>query len=306
VSGPTFGGMSRLRRLLALLALVGAVAVLGGCGGAGALEPLTLDELTQATSASAEAPSGRFDLSLEMTYPELATPIRFTGQGAYDTAAERAAFTFDLSAIMKLFGGLVGGQGIGADLGPDAWRVEAIQDGTVVYMRFPAIADRLPKGKTWVRVDAEETARSGGIELSGLEQFTAEDPRALLDFLKGASGEIEAVGSEELRGVTTTHYRAMIDLRNYEQLVPPGQRKEMRDMLGDLVQQAGLTEMPFDVWLDDDGYVRKMETSFSASPEGVTGPVEASLVFELYDYGADVGIAPPPAADVAAVSAFGG
>jgi hypothetical protein len=306
VSGSTFGGMSRLRKLLALLSLVGAVVVLGGCGGAGALEPVTLDELTQAASASAEAPSGRFDLSLEMTYTGLATPFQFTGKGAYDTAADRAALTFDLSAIVKLFGGLVGGQGAGADLSPDAWRIEAIQDGTVVYMRFPAIADQLPAGKTWVRVDAEETARSAGIELSGLEQFTDEDPRALLDFLKAVSGEIEVVGSEELRGVTTTHYRATIDLRHYEQLVPPSRRKEVRDMLGDFVQQAGLTEMPFDVWLDDDGYVRKVETSFSASPEGVSGAAEASMVFELYDYGAEVGIVPPPAADVADVSALGG
>ena len=292
------------RRLLALLAL--AVAVLGGCGGAGVLEPVTLDELTQAVSTSAEAPSGRFDLSLEMTYPGFAKPMRFTGKGAYDTTADRAAFTFDLSAIVKLWGGLVGGQGTGADLSSDAWRIEAIQDGTVVYMRFPAIADQLPAGKTWVRVDAEDTATFAGIELSGLEQFTGGDPRALLDFLKAASGEIETVGSEELRGVTTTHYRATIDLPDYQQLVPPGQRKELRDMLGDLVQEAGLTEMPFDVWLDDEGYVRKMETSFSASPEGVSGAVEASMVLELYDYGADVGIVPPAAADVADVSALDG
>jgi hypothetical protein len=140
----------------------------------------------------------------------------------------------------------------------------------------------------------------------GLEQFTDGDPRALLDFLKGVSGEIETVGSDELRGVTTTHYRATVDLRDYEQLAPPGQRKELRDMLGDLVREAGLTEMPFDVWLDDDGYVRKMETSFSASPEGVSGAVEASMVLELYDYGADVGIVPPPAADVADLSALRG
>ena len=64
--------------------------------------------------------------------------------------------------------------------------------------------------------------------------------------------------------------------------------------------------MPFDVWLDDAGYVRKMETSFSASLEGVTGAVEASMVFGLYDYGAEVGIAPPPAADVADLSALRG
>ena len=52
--------------------------------------------------------------------------------------------------------------------------------------------------------------------------------------------------------------------------------------------------------------MRKVELSFSASPEGVTDAVEAAMVFELYDYGADVGIVPPPAADVADVSALRG
>jgi hypothetical protein len=306
VSGSTFEGMARLRRLLALTALVGAVAVLGGCGGAGALQPVTVDELTEAASASAEAPSGRFDLSLEMTYAGLGMPFRFTGQGAYDTEADRAAFTLDMSALAKLLGSFGAGGSGGPDLSPDAWQIEAIQDGAVVYLRFPAIAEQLPAGKTWVRVDAQESAKAAGLDLSDLEQFTGEDPRTLLDFLEGVSGEIETVGSEELRGVTTTHYRATIDLRNYERLVPPGERKAIRAMLGDLVEQAGLTEMPVDVWLDDDGYVRKVYLSFAASPAGPAGALEASVVLELYDYGADVAIVPPPAADVADASALGG
>jgi hypothetical protein len=306
VSAPTFERMTRLRRLLALFALVGAVAVLGGCGAGGGLQSVTLDELTEAASASAEAPSGRFDLSMQMSFPGLGVPIRFTGQGAYDTEADRSAFSFDMSALARLLGGLGAGGAGAPDLSPDAWRIEAIQDGKTVFMRFPAIADQLPAGKTWLKIDAEGAAKAAGIDLSELEQFTSDDPRTLLDFLKGASGEIETVGSEELRGVDTTHYRATIDLRNYDRLVPPGQRKELRDMLGDLVRQAGLTEMPFDVWLDDEGYVRKVELSFDASPAGVAGALEASMVFELYDYGADVGIAPPPAADVVDMSKLSG
>jgi hypothetical protein len=302
--------MARLRRLLALFALVGAVAVLGGCGGAaGALEALTLEQLTEAAATSAEAPSGRFELSMEMTYPGLATPFAFTGEGAFDTEAERASFSFDLSSLAGLFGGLLGGLG-GADApdfgNPAAWKIDGVQDGAVVYVRFPAIAGELPAGKTWVRVDSATAGKAAGFDLSELDQFTGEDPRTLLDFFKAVSGEIETVGSEELRGVTTTHYRATIDLRNYDRLVPPAERKELSDMLGDLVEQAGLSEMPFDVWLDDEGYVRKVAATFSASPPGQSGAFEASLAFELYDYGADVDIEPPPADQVVDASALPG
>jgi hypothetical protein len=310
VRGPTFRGMTRLRRLLALTALVASVAVLGGCGGAGSpLQSLSLDQLTEAAATSAEASSGRFELSMEMTYPGLATPFAFSGDGAFDTEAKKSAFSFDLSSLAGLFGGLLGGLG-GADApdfgDPAAWRIDGVQDGSVVYMRFPAIAGELPAGKTWVRVDSKASAKAAGFDLSGLEQFTGDDPRTLLDFLKAVSGEIETVGSEELRGVTTTHYRATIDLRNYDQLVPPAQRKELSDMLGELVEQAGLSEMPFDVWLDDSGYIRKVAATFSASPSGQTGALEASMAFELFDYGADVDIDTPPADQVVDASALTG
>lgn len=308
MSGPTFVGMARLRMLLALTALVASVAVLGGCGGAGStLESLTIDELTTAAATSAEASSGRFELSMEMTYPGLSTPFAFTGEGAFDTEAKTSSFSFDLSSLAGLFGGLLGGLG-GADApdfdDPADWRIDGVQDGSVVYMRFPAIGSELPAGKTWVRIDSKAAAKAADFDFSGLEQFTGDDPRTLLDFLKAVSGEVETVGSEELRGVATTHYRATIDLRDYDQLVPPAERKELSDMLGDLVEQAGVSEMPFDVWLDDSGYIRKVAVTFSASPPGQTGVLEASMAFELFDYGADVDIDTPPADQVVDASAL--
>lgn len=305
--------MTPLRRLLALFALLGVVGVLAGCGGGGLVaEPLTVDQLSQAATTSTQAPSGRFAFAFDTTFPGSSMRFDFSGEGAYDTEADRAALTFDLSSLAGLLGAFFGGLGGTNDKNPfdfgdaGAWKIDAVQDGTVVYLRFPAIASQLPEGKSWVRVDPASTGKAAGFDLSELRDFSGTDPRSLLDLVKAVSGEIETVGAEELRGVDTTHYRATVDLRKYEQLVPPAERKELGSMVEDLIEQSGLAEMPFDIWLDEEGRVRKVESAFSAAPEGTSEELESSLTFELFDYGEDVDIAPPPAEDVADESALSG
>jgi hypothetical protein len=304
--------MTHLRRLLALTALVGAVAVLGACGGVGSqLESLTVDELTQAAAKSAEVPSGRFELAMDMTVPGLGLPFAFSGEGAFDTKAKQASVSFDFSSFALLTGGVLGGSGgeqqpPGPADDPSDWKLDAVQDGNVVYIRFPAIASELPAGKSWVRIDSTKPAQTRGLDLSGFKQFTDEAPGTLLEFLESVSGEIETVGSEELRGVPTTHYRATIDLAKSAALAPAGQGEELREMLDDLVEQSGVSKLPVDVWLDDEDRIRKLAMSFGAARQGTEGSFEGSLAFELYDYGADVEIEPPPAEQVVDASKLPG
>ena len=59
-----------------------------------------------------------------------------------------------------------------------------------------------------------------------------------------------------------------------------------------------------DVWVDELGLVRKLTVAFSATQPGTTEQATASMSFELYDYGKDVEIALPPAAEVVDASAL--
>ena len=47
-----------------------------------------------------------------------------------------------------------------------------------------------------------------------------------------------------------------------------------------------------DVWLSDDGLPRRMRVEFEAQD------VTVVFSFDLYDYGADIDVTPPPAAEV--------
>jgi hypothetical protein len=300
--------VTRLLRPVVLLGLLATVAVLASCGGGSATsvtagEPISVEQLSQAMATSADATTGRFAFSLEMTMPDTTKPFALSGEGAFDAHSDRAALSLDLSAFAELLGGmfagLAGGNADAPDFGdPAAWRIEAVQDGEVMYMRFPAMASELPAGKSWVRMDLGEAAKGQGFDFSGLQELTGNDPRKVLGFLRAASAEIETVGREELRGVQTTHYRATLNLAEYGKLAPADEREELGTMLGDVIEQTGLDEIPVDVWLDEFGLVRQLDMSFTATQPGTTESVEAAMRFELFDYGKEVEVEPPPAAEV--------
>jgi hypothetical protein len=307
---PTILGMiHRLR--LAARCLVATLTIAGvvGCGGSDtaqpvAGEPVSLEELSHSASTSADARSGRFSFSMTMSSPQADEPFAFTGEGAFDTASDRASFSMDLSSLAKLLGGFVAGlagpnaKGVPDFDDPSGWQVDAVRAGTVSYVRFPAAADRLPAGKSWIRTDGR-----ANLQGSDLDQFATSDPRTLLDVLRAASAEIETIGSEELHGVQTTHYRGGIDPRLYAKVAPTEKREELFSLVEQMGVQSGLATVPVDVWLDPDGLVRKLSLEISATQPRGSESSDASVAFELWDYGEDVEIALPPASQVVEASA---
>jgi len=300
----------RVSTFAGLLALFAAGCGGGGAGAVATGEPISFQELADSATSSAGATSGRFGFSMELSMPGVDTPFELSGEGAFDVASERASFTIDMSSFASLLGGLFAGMA-GPDAAnapdfddPNAWKIEAVQDGTVSYVRFPALDDQLPSGKSWIRTDTRSTAGQG-LDFTQFEQFTSNDPRKMLEFLNAVSGEIETVGTEELRGVETTHYRATIDPLAYEKLAPPDKREELRSLIEQMAAQSGIGKIPVDVWVDGSGLVRKLTMAFSATQPGTAGTAEASMTFEIYDYGQDIEIEVPPASAVVDASVLG-
>jgi hypothetical protein len=304
------------RPLAAVLIVAGALAALAaGCGGTGETlvsVPVTAQTLSDSAKSSASESSARFSFAMTMAAPALGEELGFTGEGAFDTTSDRSSISFDMSSFAQLLGaglGAFGGSGA-PDLGdPDGWKIDILQDGQVIYMRFPLIEERLPGGKSWIKIDAAQAARMQGFDLEQLKQIGSNDPRDLLQFLEAVAGTIETVGPDEVRGVPTTHYRATIDLRRYADLFPPDQREQAASLFDSLLAQTGLSTMPVDIWLDEEKRVLKAELRMSAAPPGSAGGFDATVAIELYDYGKPVELDLPPADDVvdaADVASFGG
>jgi hypothetical protein len=247
---------------------------------------------------------------MTMSLPGFGDGFGFTGEGAYDTAVGKTEMSLDLSAMLEMFRGLAeafGGTSTMGDLDPDDFRLDAVLDGLVMYMRMPFVADKIPGGKEWVKVDLRQAAaKVPGMDVDQLLQFTRNGPQSTLTYLEAVSGDIEVIGTEEVRGVDTTHHRATIDVRKYASLVPAAQREKLSSLLDQLVEQTGLQTFPVDVWVGEDGLVRKLEMTMAMTQPGTTQSASASMTYEMFDYGEPVTITLPLPEDTADVSTLVG
>jgi hypothetical protein len=143
---------------------------------------------------------------------------------------------------------------------------------------------------TWLESDASDAdAITSSFGASGNGS-----PIDFLAALEEANADITELGTEEVRGVNTTHLRAVVDLAELDASLTDDERATLERDLGGLT----VSEFPIEFWLDDQGLVRRYSMDFSelASAEG---DIErAGMVFEFFDYGADISIEAPPAEDV--------
>lgn len=81
----------------------------------------------------------------------------------------------------------------------------------------------------------------------------------------------------------------------------------VRESLQRAIALTGITGYPVEVWIDDDGYLRRMRTTI---PQRIPGaPAEVATVTateELSNFGTDVRIAVPPDSSVVDISDLGG
>jgi hypothetical protein len=187
-------------------ALAAAVGV-SGCGGGG-LDGSAVAQASQSTQAAGTA---------RVSVTANAAGMTLHGGGFVDMR-QRAA---DMSLSLP--------QGT----------VQEITRGTRLYLKLPpALRDRSVAKTPWVTADLGAVARARGIDLGSLQSFG--DPNGTLDQLSSA-GQVERVGTETVRGVKTTHFKAIVDLRKAAAHAPAEQ----------MIKLLGRSSLPVEVWLDD-------------------------------------------------------
>lgn len=153
--------------------------------------------------------------------------------------------------------------------------IEMIVVGSDLYTQYP---ENSPE---WFRSDW--VADGEGVGQPALV------PAFYLEMLAAAGDDdVEVEGTEEVDGVETTRY--VVDLSFDEVL--DGVSSELAVQI-DPVADAGELH-PFEVWIDDDGLVRRLEFAITLEGLGSSGgDAEMSGTLDLYDYGAEVSVEPP-------------
>jgi hypothetical protein len=225
---------------------------------------------------------------------------------ASDTIDSAGALAFDFSTTISTGGQRISGSGsaVAAADGsrthmtmnydsfpgmPDGFDMELFLVDGVMYMStstFAALgADTdASGGKDWVSMDLNDV-------VPGFESFAKlgsgqNDPSQAFEYLKGAS-EVQLVGTEDVDGESTRHLRGTLDLEKAVSQLPADAQEEVRTTMDQFQSQFGSTSMPFDVWVDDQGRIRRMTYALKSSPDAAQA-LSMSITVDITDYDADM------------------
>ncbi|MFI1678713.1 hypothetical protein [Streptomyces sp. NPDC020607] len=265
------GGVSGAGGVVAAAAVTvvfGLMAVTSGCSplgaaadGSGAGDPA--DVVRRSADAVVRAGSSKASTSMEMASGGTRVTIR--GTGVYDFERQLGQFQVVLPQDPA---------------GKDEHRpITELMAAGALYMKNRGAG--VPADK-WVRIETRSLS-DGNLVTGG-----ATDPLAAAELLRGAR-KVGFVGEERVGGVDVRHYRGVIDLRAAARAASAGQR----GALG-VAAAKGFSKgsVPFDVYLDDEGRVRKLRQRFAVADANV-----ASTTL-LYAFGASAKVRLPAEKDI--------
>lgn len=258
----------RMRTVIAML--LSSIALVS-CGG-GATEN-SLAAVTLASSRTSEAGTARFAMDIEMDSGGQA--VTGTGSGELDLADGIAHITTTMQGI------------------PGAGDVESeiYSAGFKMWMRSDSFGVPVPGVKEWIEIDLQALGEEFGFSFEALQQLGQNDPTTSLDYLKGAKS-VEDLGEEEIRGTPTIHYRVVVDWDLAVQEAPEDSREALRANIDLIERWTGEEEMTFDVWLDEEGRMRRQSMRFDYV-EGELAGTSMDMTVEMFDFGAEVDIQLP-------------
>ncbi|MGN6253823.1 MAG: hypothetical protein ACTHO8_02420 [Solirubrobacterales bacterium] len=215
-----------------------------------------------------QAGGGRAAIRGIVSEPGRSKPLIVTGRAVYDgTGMSRGTLTMPdpkSNAPVKL---------------------EYVQDGAKMYMRSSQFGT-LPEGREWMGLDL-----AFGEELNTSLPANG-DVKGELEMLEKATGGVEKVGREDVRGVPTTRYRGEISAAQGAKRL----REEGADKTASYAKKLA-SPLRVEAWIDAKGLVRRMEiVQLKPGEDGAGSTIHIRTDF--FDFGLEPKIDVPDSSEV--------
>ena len=232
------------------------------------------DESTEAPEESEEpAEASLAELSVDDFYPSVMAAMKDAETFAFETTSGSAGQTQTMAGQARFSD--AGVEMKAASTGAQA--MEMILVGQAMYMKSPDLGT----GDKWLKIDLSDPDSIFGMI------GKATDPEVMFKAME-APKKLELVGSEDVDGVETNHYRITLD---------PAQYLDAMDFpaaMADMLPKEMVTEM----WVDADNLPRKFAQTMEVPAVGGGQATSSTTEGTYSDFGADVEIEEPPASEV--------
>jgi len=253
--------------LSALLILLVAFAWLHGS------DEASLNPIAEAAERTQEQPGSRIAMRGIYALPGDRS-MTMHGSGLYNARTGRSSLAMELTV-----------PGLASPL-----RFDAVGTKQTMYMRSRVFSAELPPGDRWLatEVGLGQSAQTSLASNSGSESQLA--------MLHAAGGQVDDLGEETVRGVSTTRYRGTVDLSRYaDQLREEGKETGAHEY--EQLAKAMPAPIPVEAWLDDRGLVRRMRMVMGLPTTGGAPTVSMDLTMEFFDFGIAPNVDIPPSSE---------
>lgn len=254
-----------------------------------------LARLQAAMSDSAEASPSRIEGAISVQLPD-GEAAEMPMSMKVDPETGDSSMSMDMAAMAQATGET---DDIPPEMAEMMGSMEVREIGDTVYLSFPFFTAFLGAETEWVSMPAEDEDMADEMT-SGP---TPDNPGHFLESFSDTDGTVEELGSEEIRGISATHYRLTVDEDWQDEL--------SEEELSELDEQGPLPDssFPIDLWVGEDGLVHRMSIDIQAEDFAGTEGDEIegmSMTFDFFDFGESVTIEAPPADQVTDISDLSG
>lgn len=241
--------------------------------GADGVEESTDSPDDSADDSGEATESSLAELSAADFYPSVMAALQDAETFAFETTSETGGQTQTMSGTARFSDEGVEMQATGSG----AQGMDMILLGQVMYMKSPDLGT----GDKWLKIDLSDPDSLFGMI------GKATDPEVMFKAME-TPRKLELVGSEEVDGVETNHYRITLDPTQYVKAM------EFPAAMADMLPEELVTEM----WVDADDLPRKFTQTTEIKGMGGGQPATSTTEGTYSDFGIDVEIEEPPASEV--------
>lgn len=263
--------------------------------------------ISDATSATCEkVSSGHVDVELQVS--GLSGPGVDSGAGSltfvadFDLKTERADATLDMSGMSGLMTSFEGLPTPGSTVDPAAAisdPVHIIVDGNSIYVNWPFASEMANAQTPWVQfVAPDDVADHDSMPM--IDIFDGLDPCDVMGMLDAMGAGVTSQGTEQIDGIETDHYSGVVNLgamitKMVDDFVPSDGTADVDEKLDEF---ADAMKIPLDVWVGEDGVLRRLVVDYDLSSIGMGVSGKTTLTVNLTNVGQSVEISAPSADQV--------
>jgi len=236
-------------------------------------EESTQDSTEDSADETETAAASLAELSAADFYPSVMAALQDAETFAFETTSGTGGQTQSMSGTARF-----SDQGVEMQAtGSGAQAMDMILLGQAMYMKSPDLGT----GDKWLKIDLSDPDSLFGMI------GKATDPEVMFKAMETPK-KLELIGSEEVDGVETNHYRITLDPTQYLEAM------EFPAAMADMLPEELVTEM----WVDAENLPRKFAQTTEVPAMGGGQPTSSTTEGTYSEFGTDVDIEAPPASEV--------